>query len=534
VQVETAPKAAPLWTDPALLVGTVLVTALHAYVFFQGEHLPYIDWPNHLGLISVLAHGEEMGALDYLRRSFAPNPYALFYFASAALAQVLPTVTAAKVALISVAPALALGAADLFRRQGRDPRLGLLAPLTVFGLPLGWGFASFVFTTPLLLISLARLEALLVALADRGELRAASREITLLALSLTLTYLGHALVLLATGLVGLPRVAVFLLRRGEGRGRWRATLSACALAWVPPVTLGLLRLLTLDLSSAAPTETFAASGDTPWLEFPGLGERWLHLGGHLIDRGSPLHLRSMGAVVGLFFALGGLALFSRPPRPRLRGGLPALAGATLALYAFGPSAIARPVSVWLVHSRFATLAALFVFALPRAKLCGPPGIVLTGGLLAVQAYDAALQAGHVDRVAQLAERYAPVREMVPPRVTVLPLSYGLPPGDLVHHHATLRVLYFYHLVDGAAYIPYLFDNPFLPVRFRSDVKRPPAPFWRTPQRYDPKTHGRAFDYLVLRGTPAALTGQSPFHELVGEANGWRVYRTVRQASRPPP
>ena len=61
----------PWWRDPLVAVGAVLAMTLHGWAFFAGEYLPYIDWSNHLGLISVLAHGGETGALDVLERRAA-------------------------------------------------------------------------------------------------------------------------------------------------------------------------------------------------------------------------------------------------------------------------------------------------------------------------------------------------------------------------------------------------------------------------------------------------------------------------------
>lgn len=158
--------------DPLIWLGALFAAGAHAWVFFAGEYLPYIDYASHVGLISILAHGDETGALQYFSRSWAPNPYSLFYFVSALLAQALPVVVAAKLALVVASGSLTLAAAELAEVHGRDARLGLIAPMATFGYALGYGFASFVFAMPTMLFALAALERLLRRLlADRLDLQ---------------------------------------------------------------------------------------------------------------------------------------------------------------------------------------------------------------------------------------------------------------------------------------------------------------------------------------------------------------------------
>ena len=62
---------------------------------------------------------------------------------------------------------------------------------------------------------------------------------------------------------------------------------------------------------------------------------------------------------------------------------------------------------------------------------------------------------------------------------------------------------------------------------------PRAPFWRSPDSYDPRTHGVDFDYLVLRGPGlVARTEAAGLHERVAEIEGWTVYKTKAPTPRP--
>ena len=101
------------WRDPLVWLGATLGAAFTAHALFAGPYLPYIDWSNHLALISVLADGGESGALEFMTRSWAPTPYLLYYALAAGLAQGMSVVTAAKVLLVLSAGLLAIGGAQL-------------------------------------------------------------------------------------------------------------------------------------------------------------------------------------------------------------------------------------------------------------------------------------------------------------------------------------------------------------------------------------------------------------------------------------
>jgi hypothetical protein len=518
--------------DPLIWLGALFAAGAHAWVFFAGEYLPYIDYASHVGLISILAHGDETGALQYFSRSWAPNPYSLFYFVSALLAQALPVVVAAKLALVVASGSLTLAAAELAEVHGRDARLGLIAPMATFGYALGYGFASFVFAMPTMLFALAALERLLRRLlADRLDLQGIVWAAWPFAALLCLTYLGHALIFLATSFVVLVRVLAFAWAR-RTRGLRALMLYALVLlgAGGPVIGLGALRLLLLAAEPERVTETTPSDPNLAWLEFPAFASRFSHLPHQLLFRGPAGHMNSMYAVLALFVFLLLLSWRRRNSALHLSYGYPAVLLGFLALYALGPDAINKPFSVWLFYSRFATLTALAIFLLPRVRLSGLVGVLVGVLELSVLAYDASQQRVHVVNFNQVAQQYDAVRAAVPPRKRILALTYGTAAGDPMVGHPNLRTLYFYHLADGAAYVAYLFDNPLIPVRYRHDVAAPEAPFWRTPYTFDPKVHGREFDLLILRGAPVDRAKKSKDHRLLREVNGWSIFETLE----PPP
>lgn len=525
--------AAPPRRDPLLWLGALAALGLHARVLFAAEHLPLVDWPVHVGLISILAHGGESGALAYFVRSWAPNPYALFYWTSALLAQVLPVVTAAKLALLFGSAGLLAGAASLARALGGEPRLALLAPMGFFGQAYGFGFASFCFTLPLALWCWAELEWTLRSASDPTP--GAERRWARLAAAAALVYLGHALVFLAVVWVTGVRLLVHIVSVRTGR---RRAALAVTLGLSPAFLLGVIRVGLLLRGPSRITET-TPGDEGPFLDFPAWAERWSTLRWNLLDRGSEAHLAPMYAVVIMFLALASIGLLQRArgalrPATGLRFGRLAVVAGVVGLYALGPDSILRPFGVWLFYSRFATLAAIVIFIAVPVRLRGPLGPIAAAAMLGLVAWDAALQRGHVERHGPVAAAYDGVRRVVPEGARVLALGYGLPPDDPVRDHSTLRKLAFYHLADGAAYVNGLFDNPLIPVQYRDDVERPRAPFWRTPQRFDPSTHGRDYDVLVLRGAPVESARASAHHRLVAEVRGWFVFETVPPPAWPSP
>jgi hypothetical protein len=517
------PAPLPWARDPLVLLGAACAALLHAWVFFAGPYLPYIDWSNHLGLIAILAHGDRSGADLYFERSLAPTPYLLFYALSAALAQLTSVTHAAKLCWVLSSASMVLGGAALAESTGRSPRLGLLAPLALFGFSLGYGFASFVFSMPLLLFTLAAGERYF-ARTESAASQAPRREALNLTLWLSLAYLGHVLIFtLAALLLGARALLFVLTRRGAPRLGTLLVLAACAL---PAAAWALLALLRVR-GSAAPD-------DGPWFAFTPLSAHLARLPGDLLERGSPAHWHTMYAVAVLFGLQLFLGLFVRRPRPRGTGRFALELYATLLvlLYAFGPESLVRPLELWMLFPRVATLAALFVYLLPRVDLRSR-ALGATSALLAllVLTHDAGLNREHVLRFNALATRYDGVRAAIPPGARVLALSVP-DPDDFLHQHPALGSLYFLHLEDGAAYTAFLFDHPLLPVHARG-TPRPRAPSWREPGAFDPEQMGRDYDFLVLRGSTllARMAGRAS-HEQVLEHHGWTVFRTV--APRPPP
>ncbi|MBI2372436.1 MAG: hypothetical protein HYV07_00420 [Deltaproteobacteria bacterium] len=510
-----------------------------AWALFAGRYLPCIDLSNHLALISALAHGGSTGADAYVTRVIGPSPYLLFYATTALLAQAMPVDVAAKVVVAAAGGAFALSSAALARATGRDPKLSVLAPLAVFGLSYGWGFTSFVVASPCFVFALAAHEELLVP-----RERIDRRVLLKYAAWVLIVFNAHGLLALAlAALVGARATSISIIDFVRSRKISKLAPFALALGGSLPAALSMLPL-AIERFTDPWKEEGTREEDQRLFIFEPLAKHLDNLGGNLLERGSVDHWKIMwGACAWLALAvlLAIVEHFRQRrafPRSEVRAhrafGLETYALGLLAIYFVGPITVGAPVSAWLVYPRFAVLAGVALSLLPRVTVRGLAAWVLIPiGLLLVGA-NAELNARHTREFSSLATKYDGVRKLIPPKSRVLALTVGVPRDDFTNQQQALGSLYFYHMVDGASVVAYLFEMPVLPARVRMD-RKPRAPFWKTPHEYDPKIHGVEFDYLVLRGPGlVARTRAANLHELVADVEGWTVWKTKSPTKRPDP
>ena len=521
------------WRDPIVWIGAGLGAAATAHALFAGRYLPSIDWANHLGLISVLAHGERTGALAFFERSLAPGPYFTFYALTALLAQMMPVEVAARIVLTVAAGGLALGASALAAATGRSPRLGLIGPIAMFGTSAYWGFLSFEMATPVLLFTLAATETTLdrCRRSQGGRLIDAlcSRDVVRLSFWLALLYLSHGfLFLVACAVIGVRAIAFGVAHARRATG---AALKAplVALVAVVPAVLLMLPATTLFRAPSVPPGV-----DTARLfEFTPLQDRLHELPADLLGQDSRHHLAVIYAAVALWIGWMAASLMRRRPAPSTGDGrgLEIYALTFTALYLWGPISVNWPSWVWPIYPRFAVIAAVAILLLPRCDLSGRLGALLAFAAIAVVAGEAEISAVHAERFTSWARKYDPIRTLIPPGARVLGLT-AIGPRDRPLRHYALANLYMYHMVDGASYVNYLFEKHEQPVHLRRDRPAPRAPYWATPLDFDPRSDGRDYDFLVLRGQEIVnRTLQAELHDEIGRYGAWVLFRTK---SPPPP
>jgi hypothetical protein len=215
-------------------------------------------------------------------------------------------------------------------------------------------------------------------------------------------------------------------------------------------------------------------------------------------------------------------------------GLEIYALALTALYLAGPVAMNWPSWTWPIYPRLAVIAALAVLLLPRCDLSGRVGAALAFASIAIVVGEAEISAAHARRFTSWARAYDPIRQLIPPGARVLGLTAIGAEEPPLRHYA-LANLYMYHMVDGASYVNYLFEKQEQPVHLRRDRLPPRAPPWSEPLRFDPRSHGRDYDFLVLRGRELVhRTEQAGLHDKLGEFGAWVLFRTKSPPPLPPP
>jgi hypothetical protein len=500
------------WTrDPFVLAGAVIAVLFASWAMFAGNYYPGIDWSNHLALIAILTNGDETGATQYFVRSWVPTPYLLFYLLSAGFGQFMPVDVAAKLVIALSSGLWVIAGAHLAEATGRSPRLGLFLPLALFSVSMGWGFGSFVFTSPLLFFALGS--------AERMFAEPSRRKILETGFAVAAVYLGHGLLVATLVLMlGIRALALAVARRSP-RVIWHLALSGVPTAFVAvPAVLSFTK------------NPWIETGAKSVFDFPPFAERVGGIGGNLLERGSSEHWTVMWIAAGVFVALLILSIVRRGEAQKSSSwGMETYAGLLSAFYFFGPMTLG---TVWFVYPRYAALAAAAVFLLPRVHLRGALGAAVCVVALGLGAWNAKINRQHVIAFSEMAKPFDRVRSLIPPKSRVMPLTI-VGAGDLATRHHALGSLYFYLFVDGASFTPFVFDYAGLPVYHRKDVKHPRAPFWRVPDSFDPRTHGVDYDYLLLRGEGLIKrTTDAGLHELVENVSGWAVFRTKAPPPRP--
>ncbi len=502
----TEPVRPPSWhRDPIVGLFVLVGATAMAVVLFAGRYLPYQDWAGHVGLSAVLAMGHETGADAYLVRSFAPTPYFTFYVCTALLGRIIPIEVAAKLNLVIATVVAVTGAARLAQATGRSPRLSGLAALMMFGVSLGLGFASFVTGLPWLLHALAETERLMADPARRWS--SAGR----LTIFLALCFLGHGLVFVFAALLIGARCVQHLSRPPRS---WSPVGFAFAAGGIVVLTLGMPAILRRIERRYVSPEFVRPGGPAP-AGWASVEDHLRTFAGDMLDRGGDGHEWTMiGALLWGVSVSVAVRWWGRHAAPRPSGagdGLMVYAATASAIFLLGPVWIGWPVTFWVVYQRAGTVAALFWLMMPRTALHSRSGAILATASVAVVAHNAAVNAAVVAKYSEQVRAYDDVRAAVPPGHRILPLSRAPRPQD---------TLGFYHLVDGAAYVPVGNVPEEMPVHRSNRSGTPYNPSW---DGFDPRSHGRMYDYLVVHGDHPRLP--SPIHEATVTYGPWTIFRT---------
>jgi hypothetical protein len=126
---------------------------------------PGLDLPFHLSMADMLAKSGRPDSpyAPFYQGSPTVAPYAAHYLALWLMAKVMPILTAHEILMVLYVAGLPLAMGSLLNVLGRSRLPALLAFPLAYNLPLHYGFVSFAFSLPVVLVLLAQVARLLLA-----------------------------------------------------------------------------------------------------------------------------------------------------------------------------------------------------------------------------------------------------------------------------------------------------------------------------------------------------------------------------------
>ncbi|WP_395855917.1 hypothetical protein [Cystobacter fuscus] len=477
---------------------------LGALPLWVSTHLPMVDLPQHLHLISALHRLEDPTTLypQLFAARHELTPYLGYYHAVSLLNWLVPLDTANRLFLSAYVVGLPLSLAFLLRGLGRPTWPALLALPLAYGDNFGWGFINYLAALPLALVCCG----LFVRALTRTHQRRAWAAGLALCLATVLLFHVQVFAFLALALPWLlltTPVPEDVGARGPS-ARLRPRVPAL-LGVVPGVAL-FLSWVVLRLGQPSEVETGApwkawgpmlSPQNLAWKSFAQNRAELLEVLANLLRDGSdrwPLY--AVGAVGACALVLGLVRPAPSPEGPIARLRMPGLVLLALGLYFLLPFDI-RGYTYYL-NTRYAQLAALL--ALASLPVTPPPLQRVLRLASAACALPLALVLGQGFRAfSREASEWDVLVQSTAPRPRVMGLIFD----------ASSRVVRHPVFLHGAATLAgargggtnFSFAlTPHSPLRYRGT---PPPTFpseWR-PQEFDYATQGAAYDHFLIRGAP---------------------------------
>ncbi len=538
-------------------------------------HLPMVDLPQHLHLISVLHRIDDPTTI--YPKLFAVRaeltPYLGYYYGVSFLNWFLPLEVANQLFLAAYVVGLPLGLAFLLRSLGRPSWPSLLAVPFAYGDSFAWGFVNYCSALPLAFFSCG---LVVRAISDQHRRRAWA---IWLAVTLVLTLLFHVQVF---AFVALAFLALLLTTRapedrdsvssfGPGRAksihtspnsrqvpsetppddgvelahavkaifdsqRWRELLAVrvpALLATVPSAALFAVWVVgrvgqPTEVEYGAPWKAWGpllSSSNLSFKSFAQNREELFAVLANMLRNGSDRYaLYGVGIAAAAAVVLGAWPAMRQPTSegPIERWRILGLGVIALSLYFLLPFDIRG--YMYYLNTRYAHLAAaLLVCAVPPLRAAA-------GRILGAAAVACAILLGLVlaqgfssfDQEAAAIDRLAP---SCPPKPLIMGLIFH-PFSAVVRHPVYLHSAATLALDRGGATNFSFARTQHSPIRYRGS---PPPTFpseWR-PDQFDFARQGGAYDAFLVRGVaPAQIFGPllGSQLELAGQADGFHLVR----------
>jgi len=517
------PRSERLWYALALIAGVAPLWAT--------RHLPLVDLPQHLHLISVLHRLGDPTTLypQVFARRGQLTPYLGYYHAVSLLNWLLPLELANTVLLSAYVVGMPLSLGFLLRSLKRPRWPSLLAVPFAYGDSFSWGFLNYCTALPLAFLT--------CGLFVRAVEDVPRRRLWALGLSGTLVavLLFHVQAFVFLG-AGLPLLLLTTAAPGDAQATWRARLRARVPALVgvlPGVALFFIWVVgrvgePAPIEAGAPWKAWGpmlSPENLAYKSFSQNRDELLFVLANTLRNGSDrLPLWATMGVAVLAVAAGLLPALRAPPAEgRLsRFRLPALGLVALVLYFTLPFDIRG--YVYYLNTRYAHLAApLLLASVPPLSRTARRYLLAGAGFCAVW-LGAVLTVGfaHFGQEAMALDRLS---SLCAPQARVMGLIFN-PSSSVVGHPVYLHAAAELARVKGG-FANFSFAlTPHSPLKYRST---PPPTFpseWH-PEAFRWDVQGFAYDHFLVRGVPAEqIFGPLLQTELqiVGQSEGFTLVR----------
>jgi hypothetical protein len=490
------------------------------------QHLPVVDLPQHLHLISVLHRLDDPTTLypQLFEARGQLTPYLGYYHLVSLLHWLLPLRLANTAFLTAYAIGFPLSLAYLLRALGRPTWPSLLAIPFVYGDSFGWGFINYCSALPLTLLCCG----LFIRTIDQPARRRAYAGGV--AVTLVAVLLFHVQ---AFAFLGLALPFLLLTTPAPGPGFWRPRLWALA-AVVPGVLLFLIwvggRLgEPAQVEAGAPWKAWGpllSPQNLSYKSFAQNRDELIPVLANLLRDGSDRYAVYAAIAVGAIGLILGLLPELRAPSTEGKVARWRLAGLTLialALYFALPFDIRG--YMYYLNTRFAHLVAPLALALAPALQPRVTRVLTAAGAAVALLTGFVLASGFRAFNAEAAE-LDPLVQATAPGPRVMGLIFD-PSSKVMTHPVFLHASTVLARERGGVTNFSFALTPHSPLKYRGE---PPPTFpseWR-PDQFRWNEHGAAYDHFLVRGVhPSQLFGpllQSELGIAAESGNSWLVRR----------
>jgi hypothetical protein len=511
-----------------------------APLYVTAPLFPGLDLPFHLSMADMLAksgHPDSPYAPFYWSTP-SLAPYAAHYLTLWLMSKVMGILTAHEVLVVLYVAGTPLATASLLNALGRSRLPALLAFPLAYNLPLHYGFISFAFSLPVVMLLLAQVVHLLLAPAPITRRWGTTAAVALL------LFLCH----LQNFVYGVCAAAGFVLFSAV---RWRRRLVALT-AFLPSVAALAWWQLTLRKDTLHPPRGLAfawrAVKGSRERDLPRVPHRWLVDFKNRVVSVPDNALRSFADqseikacyallfLVAVYFCIGLVGRYVLPapahekPRMRLAAWV-AFLGA-LAAYYLLPHHL-NEFDIVTFFPRFAPLVVLMTLPLvPRGlrRFTGSLGVLLAVPALVFCAAWGVQLTRHYQLYAADTADFRAVIDAAKPGYRLFGMPFERRSRVLRIESAMLGMANFYPLLKPAprSMVPLMYcDMLHMPCVRRPPLDALPNPTPWSPERLDPDKGVPFYDYFLVRSPPPKrdLFGKRKGDvELVTHKGAWWLYK----------